>query len=258
MAQADAPDGFRNAVAKQRLQPFFGFAPFHLKFGKRAHVQQPDFVGDMPAFLADKFKVVGAAEGKFLHHAPVLQRRRGVAAEQHIAAADFRFRQFIIGRRKPVGALPAVNPAENRAEFFHALVAGRGFQRRGGGAFFVGKMRGEHISVGLLVFFAQISARGVGPEAARIHAHHVHGRLAVHDPLGELPAGAAGRGDAETVPLVQPEIFQAPGRPDNRVAVRGVGDRAVVDLLDADFAECRHAVYARLNVRFQALQIRLK
>ena len=67
------------------------------------------------------------------------------------------------------------------------------------------------------------------------------GRLALDDPFGELPAGAAGGGDAEGVALVQPEIRQVPGRADDRAAVRRVGDGAVVDLLDADLAEGRHA-----------------
>jgi len=60
------------------------------------------------------------------------------------------------------------------------------------------------------------------------------------------------------MPFVQPKIPQAPGGADDGVAVRGVRNRAVVDLFDADLAEGRHALDARLNVRLQALQIRLE
>ena len=47
------------------------------------------------------------------------------------------------------------------------------------------------------------------PETARVDPHHVNARLALDDPLRELPTGAARRGDAETVPLVEPEIPDA-------------------------------------------------
>ena len=70
--------------------------------------------------------------------------------------------------------------------------------------------------------------------------------------------GAAGRGDAEGMALVQPEIRQAPGRPDDRRAVRRIGDGAVVDLLDADLAEGRHARDRRLDMRHQPVEVLLE
>ena len=63
-------------------------------------------------------------------------------------------------------------------------------------------MNGEDLGVGLLVFLIEISGLRIGAEAARIDAEHVDRRLAFDDPFGKLPAGAAGRGDAERVPFV--------------------------------------------------------
>ena len=100
--------------------------------------------------------------------------------------------------------------------------------------------------------------RRVGAEAARIDAEHVDRRLALDDPLGELPAGAAGGGDAEAVALVEPEIPQAPGRADDRAAVGRVGDGAVIDLLDPDLAEGGNAGDRRLDMRRETVEILLE
>ena len=119
-------------------------------------------------------------------------------------------------------------------------------------------MVGEYIAVRLLVFFAQVTARSIWTKPARIHAHHIHGGFAVNNPICQLPAGAAGRGDAKTMPFIEPEIFQPPGGADDGIAVGGVGDGAVVNLLDADFAKRRDAINARFNMRLQPLQIAVK
>ena len=58
--------------------------------------------------------------------------------------------------------------------------------------------------------------------------------------------------------LVQPKIRQARGRPDDRVAIRRIGDGAVIDLLDADVAEGGHARDRRLDMRLEALQVLLE
>ena len=74
-------------------------------------------------------------------------------------------------------------------------------------------MRREDVGIGLLVLRLEVALGRIGAEAARIDAHHVDGRLAIDDPFGELPAGAAGRRDAEGMALVQPEILQAQAGP---------------------------------------------
>ena len=58
--------------------------------------------------------------------------------------------------------------------------------------------------------------------------------------------------------LVQPEVLQAPGRPDDRRAVGRVGDGAVEHLLDTDLAERRHAIHGLRDVRLKAVQILLE
>ncbi len=135
------------------------------------------------------------------------------------------------------------------------VVAGRGAERPAGRALLVRVVDDEDVGVGLLVLGLEIGLGRVVAEAARLDAQHVDRGLAFDDPFGQLPAGAAGRGDAEAVALVQPEIAQPPGRADDRAAVRGVGDGAVVDPLDADLAECRHAVDRGLDVRLEALEV---
>ena len=92
-------------------------------------------------------------------------------------------------------------------------------------------------------------------EAPRIDADHVDGRLAVDDPLGELPAGAAGRRDAEAVAFGEPEILQAESRADHRVAVRRIGDRAVDDVLDAGILEARHPVHGGLDMGHEPVEV---
>src|SRR5256885_8752812 len=113
----------------------------------------------------------------------------------------------------------------------------------------------EHIAVGFLVLLDDVALAGIRAEAARRHRQHVDRRSALDDPLGELPAGAAGGGDAEAVALVEPDVAQAPGRSDERAAVGRVGDRSVDDVLDAAALERRHPARGRLDVRHQAIEI---
>ena len=149
-------------------------------------------------------------------------------------------------RREPVRPLPAVLLAEHGAERLHAVVAGRGLQRPRRGALLVRVVGREDVGVGLLVLDLEIALRRVGAEAARVDAQHVDRGLALDDPFGELPAGAAGRGDAEaewpsfSQKFLRPQAGPTIGLPSGRV-----GDGAVVDLLDADLAEGRHAVRSR-------------
>ena len=114
----------------------------------------------------------------------------------------------------------------------------------------------EDVGVGLLVLGPGVVLVGIGAEAARVHRQHVDGGLAVGDPAGELPAGAAGGGDAEAEAFRQPEVRQPVGRPDERVAVRRVGNGAVDAILDAGVAEHRHPVHRGFDMRLQAVHVR--
>ena len=158
-------------------------------------------------------------------------------------------------RREPVGALPAELLAKDGAQGAQPVVARRGAVRAAGRAFLVRIMHREDVGVRLLVFRPQVGAGGVGPEAARIHVQHVDGRLALHDPLRKLPAGAAGGGDAERLPLVQPEVGQAPSGADQRVAVRRERNGAAVHALDAQLAKRRHAANGGFDVRREAVEV---
>src|SRR5262245_14208106 len=119
-------------------------------------------------------------------------------------------------------------------------------------------MRSEDVAVGFLVLHLEIAAGGIRAEAARVDAHHVDRRLALDDPFGELPAGATRGSDAEGMTLVEPEIAPAPGRADDRRAVRRIGDGAVIDLLDPDFGKSGNPDHGGLDMRRQAIEVFLE
>ena len=116
-------------------------------------------------------------------------------------------------------------------------------------------MHGEDPGVGLLVLLDEIPGLGVSAEAPRIDAEHVDRRLAVDDPFGKLPPGAAGRGDAERVAFVEPEVLQARRRADDRRAVGRIGDRPVIDLLDPGLAEGGNPRDRGLDVRRETVEV---
>src|SRR5215475_12444528 len=116
-------------------------------------------------------------------------------------------------------------------------------------------MNGEDVPVGLLVLLHHVAFARVGPEAPRIDCQHVDARLALDDPLGELPSGSAGRGDTEAVALIEPDIAHTPGRADEGSAVGRVGNGAVDDVLDAAVLERRYAPGGRFDVRDQPIEI---
>ena len=156
---------------------------------------------------------------------------------------------------KPVGPLPAEFLAEYRTERKHPLVTRCRTVRAGSRAFLIRIVDGEHVGVGLLVLRPEVRAGRVVTKAAWLDTEHVDGRFAFDDPFGELPAGAAGGGDAEAVAFVQPEVALVPRRPDHRAAVRRIGDGAVVDILDAQFRECGHAADGRFDLRGKPLEV---
>ena len=73
-----------------------------------------------------------------------------------------------------------------------------------------------------------------------------------------MPASTAGSSDAETVAFAEPEVVEIPCRADNRIAIGGVGNCAVVDLLDTDFRKCWYAVHGGFDVWRQALDVFLE
>jgi hypothetical protein len=110
-------------------------------------------------------------------------------------------------------------------------------------------------AIRFLVLRDREALSGVAAKAARVDGQHVDAGLALDDPLGELPAGAARRRDAEAVSFVDPHVAQPPCRTDHGAAVGRVGNRAVHDRLDAAVLEAWHALHRRFDVRQQPIEI---
>ena len=172
-----------------------------------------------------------------------------ILVQKHVGLSELRLAQRVALWREPVRPLPAVYGAEHGAEILHPPIARRLAERPRGLALLVGIMHGEDLRVGLLVLLNEITCVRIRAEATRVDAKHVDRRLAFDDPLGELPAGAASRGDAKRMAFVEPEVPHARRGADDRRAVGRVGDGAVVDLLDADLAEGGNARDRGFDVR---------
>src|SRR5260221_7004572 len=189
--------------------------------GERRQIDDSDRAAQFPALVGNVREIVAAPE------AP------------HIAPLD-------AGRREPVGALPAVTLAEDRAQALELVVYRAGLRGPRIRTFLVRKMDGEDVAVGLLILGGEIAAARIGPKAPGIDRQHVDPGFALDDPFGQLPAGAAGRGDAKAVAFVEPQIPYTPGGSDQGTPVGCVRDRAIDDLLDPAIFERGHATLRRL------------
>src|SRR5258707_843157 len=198
--------------------------------GERRQIDDSDRAAQFPALVGNVREIVAAPE------AP------------HIAPLD-------AGRREPVGALPAVTLAEDRAHALELVVDRAGLRGPCIRTFLVREMDGEDVAVGLLVLGREVAAACVGTKSPWIDRQHVNPGFTFDDPFGQLPAATAGGGDAEAVAFVEPQIAYAPGGPDQGTAVRRVGDRAIDDLLDPAILERGHATLRRLDVRHHPVQI---
>ena len=230
MAEIDAADLLRQPVRQQAVEPVFGAGARDLELRKAGDVDQADALAHGAALVADMLEIVRAPE------APDILRLDPVG-------------------REPVRPFPAVALSEDGARRRQFVVARAGLGRARGRTFLVGIVDDEDVLVGLLVLGLGVVLVGVGPEAAGIDVHHVDPGLALDDPFGELPAGTAGRRDAEAMPFIDPEVPQAVGRTDHGAAVGRIGDRPVDHVLNADLAEDRHAVDRRVDMRLQPLDV---
>ena len=78
-------------------------------------------------------------------------------------------------------------------------------------------------------------------EPAYVDTDQVHRRLAGHDPLGQRPPGAAGRGDAHGVePGTDVVAVELGGRPEQELVVGGERLRPVVELADPGLGQRGH------------------
>ena len=181
-----------------------------------------------------------------------------VFVQKHIIRVQFFLWHFIARRCEPVRTLPSIDRAEHSAQRLHPVIAGCCFQRPRRKAFFIGIMRREDVRIGFLVLLPEIATSRIRPEPPRIDAHHVDGRFPVDDPFRQLPARAACCRHAEAMAFIKPDIRQVPRRPDDRATIRRIGNRAVINLLDADLAEGRNPRNRCLDMGGQAVQIFLK
>ncbi len=230
VAQGEASDLRRDLVGDQRVEPGRGARARHLVLGEGRQIDDADAAAQFPALVADVRKIIAAPEAP--HVAPL-----------HA------------GRREPVGTLPAIALAEDRAHAFELVVDRAGLRRPRIRAFLVREMGGEDVAIGLLILGREVAAARIGPKAPGIDRQHVNPGFALDDPFGQLPAGAAGRRDSEAVAFVEPQIPHTPAGPDQGAAVGRVGNRSIDDLLDPAILERGHAPLRRLDVRHHAVQI---
>src|SRR5262249_23384127 len=115
-----------------------------------------------------------------------------------------------LGRREPVGPLPAELLPEHGAQRLHAVVAGRRLQRPRPRPFLQRIVQNEDVLVALLVLYLRVALVGIGAEAPRIDVEGIDVGLAVDHPVRQQVAGTAGGSDAEAEALGEPEVLLAP------------------------------------------------
>ncbi len=237
------------------FEPSFGAPSGDLDLGEGRHVLKADVLVHVAAFGADEGEIVGAPKTPFFARPLAGLRRRMVLVQEHVGLREVGVAEAVVEGREEIRPLPAIGRAEHRAERLHPVVTRRLPQRPRGDALLVGIVNGEDLGIGLLVLLDEIARLRISAEAPRIDSQHVDGRLPVDHPFRELPACAAGGGDAERMALVEPEIPEARRRADDRRAVRRVGDGAVVDFLHPNLAEGGHAGDRGFDMRGEAIQV---
>ena len=127
--------------------------------------------------------------------------------------------------------------------------------RPAGGPGVARKVHGVFVAIDLDRLGAGVVLVGPRAEAARVAGPHVPLGAAVDHPLGQHLAGAACLGDAEGEDAALEGVFDARHRADQRVAVRGVRDRAVDDAAEARLGEHGDAGDGVLEIPFQPLEV---
>ena len=233
MRQRHTANALWQFIGDQPVEKRLGTGAGKTTFGKGCHIQQPGMGGGMADLIADMLEPVGPAER------PVI---------------------FLRGtfRRKPVGAFPAKFLAKDSAQILQPVIAGGGPQRPAGPALFIRIVNDKDIFIGLFILHLQIGFGGVTAIAAGINAQHIDGRLALDNPFGKLPAGTASGCHTKAVTLAQPEIRDIPCRADDRVAVRCIGNGAIIYFFHANLAKGRDAMHGGFDMRHQTFQIFLE
>ena len=224
------PADRRNAPRHDAVQPGPGARAADLVLAEIVHLVDADRAAHRAHFLADRGEGVGAAETRDL-----VGR--------------------LPGGREIVDVLHAVHRAEYRVLRLPDAVGRRAVERPRGGQFLVRIGDAE----AALVVFAHLQPgpgrRAVVAETGDIHRHHVARRFAFDQPFGQSQADAAALAETGHHRAGRPVVAQSRYRPDQRVAVRREGERAVDHALDAGLGQHRVAAEREIDRVADALEV---
>ena len=119
----------------------------------------------------------------------------------------------------------------------------------------VGELDGVFVAVHLHALLDAVILILEPGEAAGVAGPHVPFGGTLGHPFGQHFACAAGLADAKGEDASLIGIGLSRHRADQRVAIGGVGDRAVDHLGQAAFGEQRHALHGVVDVPFQTVQV---
>src|ERR1700683_4562166 len=197
IAQSDAAGRLRHAIGEDGIEPAPRAFTRNLTLGERRHIHKADVLVHVSALFAHELEIVRTTKAPFFTWLLAGPNAGMILVQKDVGLVEIRLAQPVALWRKPVRPLPTVDGAEYGAEVLHTRIARRLAHQACGRPLLVRIMHGEDLGVGLLVLLDQIARIRVGTEAARVDAKHIDCRFASDDPLGKLPAGAAGRRHAE-------------------------------------------------------------
>ena len=198
----------RQASREQPVEPGFRARAGDLVLAVVRDLQNPDALAHRPALLPHGTVRVRAPEGRDL-----------------LGGRSF--------GREPERMLEPEARAEDRAPRLQPVVdRGRPLRPRGR-QLLVRESYRKPPAVVLAHLGVGVGARREVAEAGDVHREHVHAGVALDDPVGEREADAAALREPRHHAAGAIEVAQPRHRADQRIAVRGEGERAVDHALDA-------------------------
>jgi hypothetical protein len=156
---------------------------------------------------------------------------------------------------EPERGLQAEGVAHDRAPRHQPVVERRGLLAAALGQGLVGEGQDEAALVVLRGLDRAVFGRRVVAEAGHVHGPDVDRGLAVHHPLGETEADAAGLAEAGHDADRDPVVPEPRHRADHGVAVGAEGEGAVDHVLDAGPAERRDPLEAQFEPVGDAVEV---